>query len=215
VRRGDLPFDAVEDYRNYVDGRPRADGVRKFLEARGIHLPPGRPEDPPDLETLGGLGNRKDHFFLSALARQGVEICEGAPEFIWGARSRGVRTAIVSSSRNCCAVLQKARLSAIFDVRVDQQRLGLRGKPAPDAYLEAAQRLGVPPKRAVVFEDALVGVEAGRAGGFGLVVGVGQGAHANNLSAHGANMVVADLRELCLDNYAHGFVGADQRDSQM
>jgi beta-phosphoglucomutase family hydrolase len=197
-----VPFDPVNDYQEYVDGRPREAGVRSFLAARGISLPVGGPDDGPDVETLNGLGNRKDQYFIQTLAQHGVEVCEATVSFIREARARGVRTAIVSSSKNCAAVLDAAGLTQLFDVRVDGidlRRLGLPGKPAPDMFLEAARRLETPPARAAVFEDAIVGVEAGRAGRFRLVVGVGQGDHAADLRAHGADIVVADLRELSLD----------------
>ena len=196
-----VPFDQVIDYQEYVDGRPREAGVQSFLAARGISLPPGSPDDGPEAETLNGLGNRKDQYFIQALAQHGVEVYEGTVSFIRDARARGVRTAIVSSSQNCAAVVDAAGLTQLFDVRVDGidlRRLGLAGKPAPDMFLEAARRLKTPPARAVVFEDALVGVEAGRAGRFRLVVGIGRGDHAVDLRAHGADIVVADLRELSL-----------------
>lgn len=198
-----VPFDPVDDYQAYVDGRPREAGVRSFLASRGLWLPAGDPGDGPEVETLNGLGNRKDEYFVQALARGGVEVYSGAVGFVREARERGVRTAIVSSSRHCAAVLDAAGLTRLFDVRVDGvdlREFGLAGKPAPDMYLEAARRLGTPPARAVVFEDALVGVEAGRAGHFGLVVGIGEGDHATDLKTHGADIVVADLRELALQN---------------
>jgi len=194
-----VPFDPVIDYQEYVDGRPRESGVRSFLAARGISLPPGSPEDGPEVETLNGLGNRKDQYFVRTLAQHGVEVYESTVNFVRVARARGVRAAIVSSSKNCAAVLDAAGLSQLFDARVDGidlGRLGLAGKPAPDMFLEAARQLKSPPARAVVFEDALVGVEAGRAGRFRLVVGIGQGDHAVDLRAHGADIVVADLGEL-------------------
>jgi beta-phosphoglucomutase family hydrolase len=203
-----VPFDPVDDYQNYVDGRPREEGVRSFLEARGITLPAGKPDDNPEIETLNGLGNRKDGYFVQILAQDGVEVYDGTVSFIRDARGRGIRTAIVSSSQNCAAVLDRAGLTQLFDVRVngiDLRRLRLVGKPAPDMYLEAARRLQAPPARAVVFEDALVGVEAGRAGRFRLVIGIGRGVHAADLRAHGADIVVADLRELSLENQAQGY----------
>jgi beta-phosphoglucomutase family hydrolase len=203
-----VPFDPVIDYREYVDGRPREAGVRSFLAARGISLPPGSPDDRPEVETLNGLGNRKDQYFIQALAQHGVEVYEGTVSFVRDARARGVRTAIVSSSQNCAAVLDAAGLTQLFDVRVDGidlRRLGLAGKPAPDMFLEAARRLKTPPARAVVFEDAVVGVEAGRAGRFRLVVGIGRGDHAVDLRAHGADIVVADLRELSLEDHGHSY----------
>ena len=201
-----VPFDPVDDYQQYVDGRPREAGVRSFLEARGITLPAGNPDDEPEIETLNGLGNRKDRYFLQTLAQHSVEVYEGTVSFVREARTRGVRTAIVSSSRNCAAVIQAAGLTQLFDVRVDGidlQRLGLLGKPAPDMFLEAARRLQTTPARAVVFEDAIVGVEAGHAGRFRLVVGIGRDGHADDLRAHGADVVVADLRELSLEEHAH------------
>ncbi|MGZ3359514.1 MAG: HAD family hydrolase [Xanthobacteraceae bacterium] len=194
-------FDPVNDYQEYVDGRPREAGVRSFLAARGISLPQGSPDDGPEVETLSGLGKRKDQYFVQTLAQHGVEVYDGTVSFVRYARARGVRTAIVSSSQNCAAVLDAAGLTQLFDVRVDGidlRRLGLAGKPAPDMFLEAARQLKTPPARAVVFEDAVVGVEAGRAGRFGLVVGIGRGDHAVDLRAHGADIVVADLRELSL-----------------
>ena len=197
-----VPFDPVMDYHEYVDGRPREAGVQSFLAARGISLPPGTPHDGPEVDTLNGLGNRKDQYFIEALAQHGVEVYEHNVSFVRDARARGVRTAVVSSSKNCAAVLDAAGLTQLFDVRVDGldlQRLGLAGKPAPDMYLEAARQLKTLPARAVVFEDAVVGVEAGRAGRFGHVVGIGRGDHADDLRAHGADIVVADLGELSRD----------------
>lgn len=202
-----VPFDAIEDYRTYVDGKPRQAGAGSFLAARGISLPAGSPDDGPEADTLNGLGNRKDLYFNEALAHHGVEVFEGAVRFIRQARARRVRTAIVSSSRNCAAVLDAAGLARLFDVRVDGvdlRRLGLPGKPAPDMFLEAARRLDSSAARAAVFEDALVGVEAGRAGRFRLVVGIGRGDHADALRTHGADLVVGDLAELSLEGHARG-----------
>jgi beta-phosphoglucomutase family hydrolase len=194
-----VPFDPVIDYQEYVDGRPREGGVRTFLTARGISLPAGGPDDGPEVETLNGLGKRKDQYFTQALSEHGVEVYEGTVSFIRAARARGVRTAIVSSSKNCAAVLEAAGLTQLFDVRVDGidlRRLSLAGKPAPDMFLEAARQLKTPPARAAVFEDSIVGVEAGRAGRFGLVVGIERADHAVDLRAHGADIVVVDLSEL-------------------
>jgi beta-phosphoglucomutase family hydrolase len=199
------PFDAVDDYLKYVDGKPRTAGVESFLAARGISLPAGRRDDGPEAETVSGLGNRKDGYFTEALTHQGVEVFEGTVRFIRDARARGVRTAIVSSSRNCAAVLEAAGLTSLFEVRVDGVdlgRLALAGKPAPDMFLEAARRLDTLPPHSAVFEDALVGVEAGRAGRFRLVVGIGRGNHADALRAHGADLVVGDLGELSLEGQA-------------
>jgi beta-phosphoglucomutase family hydrolase len=197
-----VPFDPDTDYRRYVDGKPRAAGVRSFLAARGIDLPAGTPADTADADTVQGLGKRKNRYFLALLDRQGVRVYESAVTLLRAARLRGVRTAVVSSSRNCAAILRAARLAALFDVRVDGvelDRLGLPGKPAPDMFLEAARRLAVPPGRGVLFEDATAGVEAARRGGFGLVVGVGAGEHAADLRASGADVVVADLGEIRLE----------------
>jgi beta-phosphoglucomutase family hydrolase len=204
-RTGFVPFDPVVDYQEYVDGKPREAGVRDFLVARGISLPTGNPGNGPEMQTLSGLGNRKDQYFIQALAQHGVEVYEGTVSFVREARSRGVRTAIVSSSRNCAAVLDAAGLTQLFDVRVDGldlQRLGFAGKPAPDMFLEAAHRLDAAPANAAVFEDALVGVQAGSAGGFRLVVGIGSGRHADDLRAHGAHVAVSDLSELILEGWA-------------
>jgi alpha,alpha-trehalase len=199
-----VPFDIETDYRRYVDGKPRNAGVRSFLAARGIELPAGTPSDDADQDTVHGLGKRKNRYFLALLDRQGVRVYESAVTLLREARSRGVRTAVVSSSRNCAAVLRAARLTALFDVRVDGielERLGLPGKPAPDMFLEAARRLAIAPDRGVLFEDATAGVEAGRRGGFGLVVGVGAGEHASDLRTSGADVVVADLGEIRLEGH--------------
>jgi alpha,alpha-trehalase len=185
-----------------VDGKPRHAGVASFLGSRGIELPAGAPGDAEDRDTIRGLGQRKNRYFLALLDREGAPVFDAAVAFVREARARGARTAVVSSSRNCAAILRAARLTALFDIRVDGvelARLGLAGKPAPDMFLEAARRLGVAPGRAVVFEDATAGVEAARAGGFGLVVGVGGADHAASLRASGADLVVAGLGELRLE----------------
>jgi beta-phosphoglucomutase family hydrolase len=190
------PFDAVADYRQYVDGKPRQDGAESFLRARGIDLPLGGPDDGPDEETVNGLANRKDRYFNEALNRQGVEVFDGTVRFIRDARARGIHTAIVSSSRNCKAIVAKAGLTALFEARVDgidALEMHLKGKPDPDTYLEAAKRLETAADRAAIFEDAVAGVEAGQAGHFRLVVGIGAGAHGAELRSHGAGLVVADL----------------------
>jgi beta-phosphoglucomutase family hydrolase len=193
-----VPFDLDGDYRRYVDGKPRRAGVRSFLVGRGIEEP---------RETVVGLGKRKDGYFLGIVAREGVEVFDSAVSLVRQARARGVRTAVASSSRNCAAILRAARLSSLFEVRVDGldlERFGLAGKPAPDMFLEAARRLGVPPARAAVFEDATAGVEAGRAASFGLVIGIGAAEHAAALRAHGAHAVVADLAEVRLEDRRPG-----------
>jgi beta-phosphoglucomutase family hydrolase len=194
-----VPFDIEADYLRHVDGKPREDGVADFLASRGIDLSRGDPSDPPDRETVHGLGNRKDTYFQEALAREGVEVYESTVELIRVLRGNGVRTAIVSSSRNCGPVLAAAGLTDLFDVKVDgidAAELGLPGKPDPAMFLEAARRLGVDPARAAVFEDALAGVQAGRRGGFALVVGVDRGGNRDGLLASGATAVVDDLAEV-------------------
>jgi len=187
------------DYRDFVDGRPREDGVRIFLASRGIRLVEGHPSDRPDRHSVHGLANRKNQVLLRCLARGGVSVFPDARRFLQAARSRGLRTAVVSSSANTWAVLSAAGLSDLIQVRVDAATVreqGLRGKPAPDAFLEAARQLGVRPDRAAVFEDALVGVEAGRDGGFACVVGVDRADRAAALRRHGADLVVTDLTHL-------------------
>jgi beta-phosphoglucomutase family hydrolase len=191
-----VPFDRVTDYRAYVDGKPRRDGIRDFLAARGVSLADGTPQDDPAGDTVHALAKRKNRYFLAALQREGLRVYQSAVALVRQARALGVRTAVVSASRNTAEILKVARLTHLFQARVDgveAARLNLPGKPDPAMFLEAARRLGVPPARGVVFEDATAGVEAGHRGGFGLVVGVGDGAHADDLRAHGADTVVADL----------------------
>ena len=191
-----VPFDVITDYRAHVDGKPRHAGVRDFLASRGIRLPEGTPQDDPGQDTVHGLGKRKNRYFLAALEHEGVRVYESAVALVREARVRGIKTAVVSSSRSTAAILRVARLTDLFQVRVDGVdvvRMGLPGKPHPATFLEAARRLGVLPGRGVVFEDATAGVEAGHRGGFGLVVGVGEGEHAAQLRRHGADVVVADL----------------------
>ncbi|AOR30230.1 hypothetical protein BFF78_03380 [Streptomyces fodineus] len=193
------PFDAVTDYDEYVDGRPRADGVRAFLDSRGIHLPEGTPEDPPQARTVHGLGNRKNVLLLERIRTGGVEAYEGTLRYLEAVRAEGLRTAIVSSSANCRDVLRSVGAEHFFDVRIDgvvAAERHLPGKPHPDTILAAAHDLGVAPARAAVFEDALAGMEAGRAGGFGYVVGVDRVGQTDALYAHGATTVVKDLAEL-------------------
>ncbi|MFF4756285.1 HAD family hydrolase [Streptomyces sp. NPDC002514] len=193
------PFDAAADYAEYVDGRPRADGVRTFLAARGIDLPEGRPDDPPDAATVHGLGNRKNLLLLAKIRTEGVEPYPGTLRYVEAARARGLRTAIVSSSANTLDVLRSIDAEHLFDVRIDgvvAAERRLPGKPRPDTFLAAAADLGVPPVQAAVFEDALAGMDAGRSGHFGYVVGVDRVGHADALYAHGADVVVADLAEL-------------------
>ncbi|MHC4992371.1 MAG: HAD family hydrolase [Planctomycetota bacterium] len=193
------PFDIDTDYRLYVDGKPRYEGVRSFLESRGISLPEGEVDDAPDAETVCGLGNRKNELINDVIASEGVEVFETTVTWIRHLQELGIHVAVVSSSKNCETILRAARLDALFEVRVDgvvAAELGLPGKPAPDTFLEAARRLGIEPDRAVVVEDAIVGVQAGRAGGFGLVIGVDRHDEADDLRAGGADIVVSDLGEL-------------------
>lgn len=187
------------DYFAYVDGKPRYDGVRSFLASRGITLPEGEPTDPPEAETVCGLGNRKNGAFSAVLARDGVAPYPGSVRLLDHLAARGVAMAVVSSSQNAPMVLRAAGLDGRFDIVVDGKLARaerLPGKPAPDTYLYAADALGVPKERAVVFEDAVSGVQAGRAGAFGLVVGVDRGVGAQTLIDEGADLVVADLEEL-------------------
>ena len=193
------PFELATDYRIYVDGKPRFDGVRDFLTARGIQLQEGSPDDPPQAETVCGLGNRKNELVNKVIEEVGVEPYEGTVKLIHQLRDQGFKIAVVTSSQNCEAVLKAAKLDAFFEVRVDGNTIHaqqLAGKPAPDTFLTAAQQLGVDPKRAVVVEDAISGVEAGRNGNFGLVIGVARKGNAEELQQHGAHLVVNDLGEL-------------------
>lgn len=193
------PFDIETDYRLYVDGKPRFDGVRDFLKSRGIRLPEGTQDEPPGSETVRGLGNRKNEMVHKAIASGEVEAYAGSVAWVRHLRSAGIKTAVVSSSHNCEAVLKAAGIAGLFDVRVDGEvadRLRLTGKPAPDTYLTAAKQLGVDPKRAVVVEDAISGVQAGRKGSFGLVIGVARHHNGAELKANGADLVVADLGEM-------------------
>ena len=194
-----IPFDSGEDYRRYVDGKPRFDGVRSFLVSRGIDLPDGAPTDPLTAETVCGLGNQKNELVNEIMAREGVEAYPGSVKAVDFLRQQGYKTAVVSSSENCAAVLAAAGIESLFDVRVDGQTasdLGLRGKPEPDMFLAAARQLGVEPRRAIVVEDAIAGVRAGKKGGFGLVIGVARNGNHDELRSEGASLVVADLEEL-------------------
>ncbi|MGH3250629.1 MAG: HAD family hydrolase [Trebonia sp.] len=194
-----VPFDPVRDYDEYVDGKPRLEGTASFLKSRGIELPAGQESDPAGTPTVWGLGNRKNELILQVLARDGVQAYEGSVRYVKAVREAGLRTAIVSSSANTEAVLKAAGVDSLFEVRVDHQvadAAKLRGKPAPDTFLEAARLLGVAAANAVVFEDAQAGVAAGRAGNFGFVVGVDRVGQADQLRAHGADVVVKDLADL-------------------
>ena len=193
------PFEIATDYRLYVDGKPRFDGVRDFLTSRDIQLPEGSPDDPPQAETVGGLGNRKNDLVNKVIEEGGVEPYEGSVKLIHQLRHQGFKIAVVTSSQNCEAVLKAAKLDTLFEVRVDGNTIRaqhLAGKPAPDTFLAAAQRLGVEPARAVVVEDAISGVQAGCNGHFGLVIGVARQGNAEELRQQGAHLVVNDLGEL-------------------
>ena len=194
-----VPFDSAHDYDEYVDGKQRADGVRSFLASRGIELPEGAPDDPPEAETVAGLGNRKNVLVLEMIHTRGVEAYAGSVDFVRAVRAAGLRRAVVSSSANCREVLEAAGIADLFELRVDgivAARENLRGKPAPDTFLAGARKLGVEPAEAAVFEDALAGVAAGAAGKFGIVVGVDRTGQADALREHGADIVVSDLAEL-------------------
>jgi beta-phosphoglucomutase family hydrolase len=193
------PFDPGADYRSYVDGRTRQDGVRAFLASRGITLPEGEPDDAPDAETVNGLGNRKNELFLATVRKDGVRVFEGSRRYLRAAVDAGLATAVVSSSANTADVLEVTGLAQYVRQRVDGVTIRerhLAGKPAPDTFLLGAELLSVPPSAAAVFEDALAGVEAGRAGHFGYVVGVDRVGQRDALREHGADRVVDDLEEL-------------------
>jgi len=193
------PFDLAADYRLYVDGKPRFDGVRDFLRSRGTQLPEGHPDDPAELETVCGLGNRKNELINDLIEREGVKPYDGSVRFIHQLRRDGFKIAVVTSSQNCATVLKAAKLDDFFKVRVDGSIIEaerLAGKPAPDTFLMAARLLGAEPERTVVIEDAISGVEAGSHGHFGLVIGVARKGNVEELKQHGAHVVVNDLSEL-------------------
>jgi beta-phosphoglucomutase family hydrolase len=201
TQRGEVfrRFDIATDYRLYVDGKPRFDGVRDFLTSRGIQLPEGTPDDPPQAETVCGLGNRKNDLINKVIEDIGVKAYEGSLKLIRQLHHQGFKIAVVTSSQNCTTVLQAAELEGFFDVQVDGNTIEeqhLTGKPAPDTFLTAAKLLAVEPRRAVVIEDAISGVQAGSNGNFGLVIGVARKGNAEELTHHGANLVVNDLAEL-------------------
>jgi beta-phosphoglucomutase family hydrolase len=192
------PFDD-DDYDRYVDGRPREDGTRSFLESRGITLPEGSSGDAPGSPTVQGLASRKNDLVLAKLRERGVERYDGSVRYVRATRDAGLRTAVVSSSANTAEVLDSAGIADLFEARIDgltAKERKLAGKPAPDMFLAGAEALGVPASQAVVFEDALAGVQAGRAGGFAFVVGVDRVGQAHALKEHGADIVVKDLEEL-------------------
>jgi beta-phosphoglucomutase family hydrolase len=188
-----------DDYNRYVDGKPRADGVRDFLASRGITVPEGGLDDPPGAQTVWGIGQRKNELLLTELAEHGVEVYPGSLRYLEAVKGAGLATAVVTASANGEQVVEAGGFGHLIDVRIDgvvAAREGLRGKPAPDTFLAAARALGLAPAQAAVFEDALAGVEAGRAGGFGFVVGVDRVGQAEALAAHGADVVVTDLEQL-------------------
>ena len=194
-----VEFDPGADYNDHVDGKKREDGVRAFLASRGVVLPEGTPEDRPDADTVWGVGNRKNELLLATLERDGVEVYEGSRRYLQAAKDAGLRRAVVSSSANTAQVLSVTGLDAFVELRVDgltARERSLPGKPAPDTFLAAAADLGVTAAESVVFEDALAGVQAGRAGRFGYVVGVDRVGQAAALQAQGADVVVQDLEEL-------------------
>ncbi len=200
--RSDEPyreFVLPDDYEHYVDGKPRRDGVRSFLQSRGIHLSEGSPDDPPEADTIYGLGLRKNDLVLKLIENEGVEPYPDAVAFVKHVKERALHRAVVSSSANCQEVLIAAGIEDLFEERIDgivAEREHLAGKPAPDTFLAGARALGAEPAQAAVFEDAEAGVEAGRAGHFGLVVGVDRTGHAEALREHGADVVVQELTEL-------------------
>lgn len=195
-------FTLAGDYRNFVDGRPRYQGVGAFLESRGIQLPAGSAGDAPDCETVCGLGNRKNELFNRIVGTDGVRVFDSTVAFIQALRGAGRRVGLATSSRNSALVLGATGLARLFGTVVDgvvSERLGLKGKPQPDIFVTAAANLGVTPARAIVVEDAVSGVRAGAAGGFGLVVGVAREGNAAELRAHGADVVVGDLGEISME----------------
>ncbi|GAB3402673.1 beta-phosphoglucomutase family hydrolase [Schumannella luteola] len=209
--RGAAPYTEA-DYFRHIDGKPRFDGVRDLLASRGIELPEGTVDDAPELETVGGLGNRKNALFTAELTEHGVTAYPGSIAFLDAVQASGYQVAVVSSSRNAPAVLAAAGIADRFEIVVDgavAAREGLPGKPAPDTYLAGAERLGLTAADCVVVEDAESGVQAGRAGDFGLVLGVDRGVGAEALLEHGADLVVADLGELAADVAAVPAGGAD------
>lgn len=200
------PFEIETDYLSSVDGKPRLDGVRSFLGTRGINLPEGGPEDPTDVDTIQALGKRKNMDFLQQIKEKGADVYESTVELIHSAKKHGLQIAVISSSKSCAMILDTVNLSHLFEVKVDgtdSEILGIAGKPAPDIFLEAARQLQVEPQRAVVIEDAVAGVQAGRAGNFGLVIGIARTGNREALEDNGADRVVADLSEVAISNDGH------------
>ena len=192
-------FSITDDYYRYVDGRLRSDGVRDFLRSRTINLPEGDPDAPPESETVSGLGNRKNDMVNALMESEGIDVYPDSVTWVRLLREQGYKTAVVSASSNCTRVLNAAKILDLFDTIVDgtvAADLGLAGKPSPDTFLKAAEQLDAEPKRAVVVEDAISGVQAARSGGFGLVIGVARKGNAQALKENGADIVVASLDEL-------------------
>lgn len=203
-----VPFDPDQDYHAYVDGKPRFEGVASFLESRGIDLPRGSENDPPDAWTVCGLGNKKNEAFQGVLRKEGPERYETSVEFVKNLRAGGLKTGVASSSRNCAAVLEMAGISDLFDARVDgvvSKQLGLAGKPEPDIFIRAAEEMGFVPGDGVVVEDAISGVQAGAKGGFGLTVGVARSVDPDLLRDAGADVVVRDLGDISLETLQRDF----------
>jgi alpha,alpha-trehalase len=204
-------FDADSEYRAYVDGKPRYDGVKSFLESRGIHIPYGEPSDPPDRETVCGLANRKNAMFLKKVEEMGVDVDHEAVRFIRELRDAGVHVGLASSSKNAVDILNRVGLLELFETVVDgkvSEKLRLRGKPEPDIFVTCNKLLlgdGANPSRSMVVEDAIAGVQAGRAGGFGLVLGVDRHGEADSLREHGADWVISDFRQVTVDKLAEHF----------
>jgi len=195
------PFETDSDYLLYVDGKPRLDGVRSFLGSRGIELPEGGPQDEPGVETIHGLGRQKNAYFLKHVQEYGADVYESTVDLIHSMKKHGLKTAIISSSKSCAMILDVVNLSDLFDVRVDgvdSKILGIPGKPAPDIFIEASRQLKVKPERAVVVEDAISGVRAGRAGKFGLVIGIARTGDKESLLENGADVAIEDLSEVCV-----------------
>jgi trehalose 6-phosphate phosphatase len=187
------------DYREYVDGKPRCDGVRDFLKSRNISLPEGNQDDPPERETICGLGNRKDNYFHDILDKEGATVYQSSIDFIRALREKGIKSAVISSSKNCERILKATHIENLFDAKVDGndlESLKIPGKPDPSMFLEAARRLKVEPSQAAIVEDSLAGVEAGKRGGFGLVIGMARGGDDAKLKKHGADVAVPDLEKL-------------------
>ncbi|TXK46403.1 beta-phosphoglucomutase family hydrolase [Pontibacter qinzhouensis] len=188
------PFDVVEDYRSYVDGMPRYDGVRNFLESRGITIPEGEAADDDGKETIIGLGNLKNLYFQELLKQNGVVVFEDTLAWVKAYKKNGLKTAVISSSKNCFDIIRRGGLEQLFEARVDglvSGELKLKGKPEPDIFLEAAKRLGVKPEETAIFEDAWAGVAAGKAGNFALVVGINRGNAGQTLEENGADIVIS------------------------